>query len=75
MQRWLLSSTCVLVAFATALSFGPVAWAGGKYKVLHAFKGGLDGGGIYDPVAFDSEGNLYGTTWAAGQMGTARSLN
>jgi len=58
-----------LAVITIGLLSPPSAWAGDTYRVLHAFNGGLDGGGIYDPVAFDSEGNLYGTTWGSGAHG------
>jgi uncharacterized repeat protein (TIGR03803 family) len=36
------------------------------YSVLHAFGSGNDGGGLWDSVVFDKQGNLYGTTSAGG---------
>jgi len=36
------------------------------YHVLHAFTGGSDGGGIQSSLAFDMQGNLYGTTFGGG---------
>jgi uncharacterized repeat protein (TIGR03803 family) len=38
----------------------------GKYTVLHAFTGGLDGGSPYAGVIHDRAGNLYGTTAGGG---------
>jgi hypothetical protein len=48
----------------------PVAWATSKYKVLYNFMGGNDGGGpnLFDALAIDGKGNLYGG--AAGGTGT-----
>jgi len=39
------------------------------YQVLHAFGSGNDGGGVWDRVAFDKQGNLYGTTSGGGDYG------
>jgi uncharacterized repeat protein (TIGR03803 family) len=39
------------------------------YKVLHAFTGKPDGGGLFDRLAMDANGNLYGTTWGGGAYG------
>jgi|HubBroStandDraft_2_1064218.scaffolds.fasta_scaffold13179_4 uncharacterized repeat protein (TIGR03803 family) len=44
-------------------------WAAPKYKVLHAFTGGNDGGGLYGGLALDSHGNVYGTTSGGGTYG------
>ncbi len=33
-----------------------------KYKVLHSFGTGKDGGGLWGSLTFDAQGNLYGTT-------------
>jgi uncharacterized repeat protein (TIGR03803 family) len=52
----------LLVALVLA---GPAAGAN-KYRVLYAFSGGQDGGTVYGGVAFDKQGNLYGTTGAGG---------
>jgi uncharacterized repeat protein (TIGR03803 family) len=40
-----------------------------QFKVLHAFGSGSDGGGVWDSVAFDKQGNLYGTTSGGGDFG------
>lgn len=56
-------------SLAVAVMLGSVAWAGSTYKVLYSFKGGNDGGGVFAGVAFDTKGNLYGTTWSGGAYG------
>jgi uncharacterized repeat protein (TIGR03803 family) len=38
----------------------------GKFSVLHSFTGGADGWDPVAPLAFDSSGNLYGTTGNGG---------
>src|SRR5208337_3815022 len=40
-----------------------------QFKVLHAFGAGHDGAGVWDSVAFDGHGNLYGTTSGGGAYG------
>jgi uncharacterized repeat protein (TIGR03803 family) len=32
-----------------------------KYKILHSFNGGKEGGGLWGSLTLDSQGNLYGT--------------
>lgn len=39
------------------------------YTLLHCFTGDSDGGQPYSPVALDSHGNLFGTTFAGGAYG------
>jgi uncharacterized repeat protein (TIGR03803 family) len=48
------------------LVLGSAASAQSKFLVLHAFGNGTDGGGVWDVPAFDSQGNLYGTTSGGG---------
>lgn len=38
-----------------------------KFKVIHAFAGGLDGANPYSELTVDPQGNLYGTTVSGGQ--------
>jgi uncharacterized repeat protein (TIGR03803 family) len=38
------------------------SWAAPKYKILHAFTGGRDGGGLWGSLLLDQHGNVYGTT-------------
>ena len=61
----------VVAALLMALTLA--AWSGGKYRVLHAFGRGNDGAGVFDEVALDARGDLYGTTSGGGAMATARS--
>ena len=42
----------VIVAFAGSV------WAAPRYKVLHAFTGGRDGGGLWSSLVRDKKGNL-----------------
>jgi uncharacterized repeat protein (TIGR03803 family) len=62
------SSTVAKAApvFLAVLMFAGGALAAPKLKVLHAFGLGNDGGGLWASLAFDSEGNLYGTTSGGG---------
>jgi uncharacterized repeat protein (TIGR03803 family) len=55
--------------FALTLLLASVAAAAPKYKVLHAFGTGKDGGGLWGSLAFDANGNLYGTTSGGGAYG------
>src|SRR5579863_4424009 len=49
------------------LLFGAVpSWSGAKYRVLHAFGLGNDGGGVWSSVTLDKAGNVYGTTSGGG---------
>ena len=45
------------------------AFAAPKYRVLHTFGSGKDGGGLWGSLAFDAHGNLYGTTSGGGAHG------
>ena len=47
---------------ALAVTLVTTAWADPKYKVLHSFTGGKDGGGLWGSLLLDKRGNLYGTT-------------
>lgn len=68
-KRWPISSPRASAIVAIALLLTSHAWAGSKYKVLHAFTGGKDGGGLYGGLALDSHGNVYGTTSGGGTYG------
>jgi uncharacterized repeat protein (TIGR03803 family) len=68
-HRRLVNFGAALAAGAMSLIFATTASAGPKYKVLHAFGKGRDGGGVWGSVAFDSKGNLYGTTSGGGAKG------
>jgi len=46
---------------AMAAMLAATAWARPKYKVLHAFTGGKDGGGPGGSLLLDKQGNVYGT--------------
>jgi uncharacterized repeat protein (TIGR03803 family) len=59
----------ILAAIVVALALAPFSWAGGTFKVLHAFGGGSDGGGLFDGVTLDAKGNLYGTARGGGAYG------
>lgn len=52
----------------TAFELSPPAIAGAAwdYTVLHSFAGGADGATPSTTMAFDTKGNLYGTTWNGG---------
>lgn len=50
-------------------TFVPSASAAPKYKVLHAFGPGYDGGGLYSSLVLDGEGKLYSTSWGGGKYG------
>jgi len=54
---------------ALILTLASGASGASKYKVLHAFGAGKDGGGLYSGLALDREGNLYGTTSGGGPYG------
>src|SRR5437899_13075788 len=64
------SSVLLTISVAVTLFFSPfTAWAAPKYKVLHAFTGGNDGGGLWGSLVLDQQGNVYGTTVAGGPTG------
>jgi len=56
------------------LILAPAGWAGSKYKVLYAFKGGNDGINPHGNLVFDASGNLYGTTTAGGGTSACNGL-
>jgi len=54
---------------ALTLILASGALAAPKYRVLHAFGSGNDGGGLWCSLVFDNQGNLYGTTSGGGAYG------
>jgi uncharacterized repeat protein (TIGR03803 family) len=50
----------------TVFELSPGDGGGWTKTIVHTFLGGKDGGNPYGGVIFDSDGNLYGTTSAAG---------
>ena len=56
-----------LTVIALAAFFVGEAWAHPKYKILHAFTGGDDGGGLFGSLVLDKSGNLYGITRGGGK--------
>ena len=61
-------STVAVTLFLSLLP-GALAATQYKYKILHAFGSGTDGAGVWGGLAFDVNGNLYGTTGAGGAHG------
>jgi uncharacterized repeat protein (TIGR03803 family) len=61
--------TAPIVILAITVALGNVAWAGSNYKILHAFQGKPDGGGVFAGLAIDTAGNLYGKTSGGGAYG------
>lgn len=54
---------------AALLLLAPAAWCAPKYKALHSFTGGDDGGVLWGSLLLDSKGNAYGTTNYYGPSG------
>jgi uncharacterized repeat protein (TIGR03803 family) len=67
--KWPAAPAKALRTAALALILVGSALAGPKYKVLHAFGAGKDGGGLWGSLVFDMKGNLYGTTSGGGLYG------
>jgi uncharacterized repeat protein (TIGR03803 family) len=58
-----------LLTIAVSLMLANHATAQSKFKVLYSFSAGADGGGVWERVALDTLGNLYGTTSGGGAYG------
>jgi uncharacterized repeat protein (TIGR03803 family) len=58
-----------ILLLALVISSSLVAQSQRNFRVLHAFGVGHDGAGVWDSVAFDKRGNLYGTTGGGGNYG------
>ncbi|HEY6764205.1 MAG TPA: choice-of-anchor tandem repeat GloVer-containing protein, partial [Candidatus Sulfotelmatobacter sp.] len=56
-------------AVAVLAFLGASLQAQSQFQILYGFKGGTDGGGVWDSVTFDQQGNLYGTTRGGGAYG------
>jgi len=52
-----------LALLAIALACALDAWAAPKYKILHGFTGGKDGGNLQGSLTLDAHGNVYGATF------------
>ncbi len=66
MKRNSLLFIAALTALALARAPAAPAAIQYKYKVLHTFTGGLDGGFVATTPVLDASGNLYGTTSSGG---------
>jgi hypothetical protein len=58
----------------TVFELSPVLAGGWSYAIIHSFAGGNEGGGPFGRLTLDSAGNLYGTTFAGGNGGTANGI-
>ena len=62
------ASAALMIVIILTLVLTPSALAVSKYKTLHKFTGGKDGGAPYASLIFDQAGNLYGTTTFGGNL-------
>jgi uncharacterized repeat protein (TIGR03803 family) len=62
------ASAALIIVVATFL-LAPAALAAGKYKSVHRFDGGKEGGYPTTRLTFDQAGNLYGTAFSGGANG------
>jgi uncharacterized repeat protein (TIGR03803 family) len=60
------ASAALMIVVIISLVLAPAAWAASKYKTLHRFTGGKDGGDPSGDLIFDQAGNLYSTTQDGG---------
>jgi len=67
-RNWSHPSLTVLAAVLIVIT-APSAPAASKYRVLHSFGKGEDGGGLLAGVALDAKGDLYGGTTGGGVYG------
>ena len=65
-RRWKAGMARAVAFVLLALFCFVPASAAPKYKVLHAFGKGKDGGGLWSPVTIDEGGSLYGATSGGG---------
>jgi hypothetical protein len=62
--------TCGGGGCGTIYRLSPSSSGGWEMTVLYAFTGGSDGGGPWGGLTFDAAGNLYGSTYAGGNLAT-----
>src|SRR5690242_19524226 len=60
------ASAALMIVIVVTLVLAPGAWAQSKFKTLHRFTGGKDGGNATGGLIFDQAGNLYSTTQGGG---------
>ena len=70
-NRRLLALRILLAVVVGVLVWTSGAWAQNKFKTLHKFTDGHDGGNPVSGLVLDSAGNLYGTTVKCCGSGTA----
>ena len=64
------SGTCGGGGCGTIYRLSPGSSGGWEMTVLYTFTGGSDGGGPWGGLKFDADGNLYGSTYAGGNLAT-----
>jgi uncharacterized repeat protein (TIGR03803 family) len=73
-RRWENLGVALIVLTMAVLVLTPGASAQSKYKTLHEFTGGEDGGSPDSALILDSSGNLYGATAWGGTGGNCGGL-
>lgn len=69
-KKLLGTASAALMIVMVILTWAPGTWAQVKFKTLHKFTGGKDGGAPWGVPVFDAAGNLYGTTTSGGLYGS-----
>jgi len=74
-KRFLGAASAALMIVIAILTVAPSTLAQSKFKTLHKFTGGKDGGRPVASLIFDAAGDLYGTTWGGGNSGCIGTVN